>query len=184
MSESVYKNITKNGPSDLNVVLWLFLFFPVGLYKVWKHQKFTKKTRWVVTGVFGVLFLYSYNQSVGNYDKFKARSQRTVASDLAMTKKNYQIGKLSQEIQERVQNGKNPLDYAVTVSHVQFNGHDLLACNVNNGKANCGVYEVIEKDGIFTAYWVNGKAKSKLGTVLGRTPSSIDPSAAYKAVTK
>lgn len=39
------------------VILWLVLFFPVGLYGIWKSSQFSDKTKWIVTGCFGVLIV-------------------------------------------------------------------------------------------------------------------------------
>jgi len=183
-NQPVYRNVTKAEPSDLKTILWIAFVFPVGLWKMWKHEKFAPRTRWIVTGVFSLVLLSHFSQTGSYSDHVKSRPQATVASELAKTKKSYQLDRLGREIQDRIQKGKSPLDYAVTVNHLEFQGHDLLVCNVNTGKGNCGVYEVIEKDGDFRAYWVNGKAKSASGAVMDRTPSSIDPSAAYRAATK
>ncbi len=183
MTDPVYKNVKDNGPSDLNVILWLLFICPVGIFKMWKYKKFQRKARWAITGVF-VLAIFQFSQTGNRSAQVKPRAQATIASELERTRRNFQINKLGQEIQAKIQAGKNPLDYAVTVSHIEFNGHDLISCNVNNGKANCGLYEVIEKDGAFSVFWVNGRAKEKLGSVMKRTPSSINASDAYKAATK
>ena len=35
-----------------NIIIALFIFFPVGIYFMWKNQIWTKNIRWVITGVF------------------------------------------------------------------------------------------------------------------------------------
>lgn len=45
------------------IVLMLFLFFPIGLYLMWKHEAFNKTVRWVVTGVFASILLPSMFQT-------------------------------------------------------------------------------------------------------------------------
>ena len=40
-----------------NIIIALFIFFPVGIYFMWKNQIWTKKVRWVITGGFIVLVL-------------------------------------------------------------------------------------------------------------------------------
>jgi len=184
MSKPDLTHETKNGPSNLKVVLWIIFFFPVGLWKMWKYERFSLRARQVTTGALGIMLFYHLSQTGSYSDHAKSQPPMTVASELAKTKKAYQIDRLSREIQTRLQEGKNPFDYAVTVTHMEFQGHDVLSCNVNNGKGACGLFEVIEKDGDYRAYWVNGAAKEKLGSVMERTPSSIDISAAHKAVTK
>jgi hypothetical protein len=37
----------------------LFIFFPVGLYAMWKNEKFSNKTKWITTSCFAILFLIS-----------------------------------------------------------------------------------------------------------------------------
>jgi hypothetical protein len=39
------------------VIILLIIFFPVGLYLMWKNDMWTKKTRWIVTGVLAVFVL-------------------------------------------------------------------------------------------------------------------------------
>jgi tellurite resistance protein TerA len=41
------------------VIILLFLFFPVGLYAMWKNKKFSDKTKWIVSGFFSILVLIS-----------------------------------------------------------------------------------------------------------------------------
>ena len=37
------------------IILMLYLFFPVGLYLMWKHSKWNSKVKKIVTGVFAAL---------------------------------------------------------------------------------------------------------------------------------
>ena len=39
------------------IIALLILFFPAGLYLMWKHAGWSKKVKWGITGVFAVLFL-------------------------------------------------------------------------------------------------------------------------------
>ncbi|EKD28746.1 MAG: hypothetical protein ACD_79C00224G0004 [uncultured bacterium] len=41
------------------VIILLFLFFPIGLYAMWKNKEFTKATKWIVTGFIILLILGS-----------------------------------------------------------------------------------------------------------------------------
>lgn len=36
------------------VVLLLIFFFPVGIYLMWKHDVWSKTTRWIISGVFAL----------------------------------------------------------------------------------------------------------------------------------
>jgi hypothetical protein len=40
-----------------SIIILLVLFFPVGLYYMWKNDIWTKKTRWIVTASLAILFL-------------------------------------------------------------------------------------------------------------------------------
>lgn len=40
-------------------ILFLFLFFPVGLYLMWKYTSWPKVAKWVITGFFGLMVLGS-----------------------------------------------------------------------------------------------------------------------------
>ncbi len=39
------------------IILFLLLFFPVGLYLMWKHATWNKTAKWIVTAVFA-FFVY------------------------------------------------------------------------------------------------------------------------------
>jgi hypothetical protein len=39
------------------IVILLIIFFPVGLYLMWKNELWTKKTRWIVTGILAIIFI-------------------------------------------------------------------------------------------------------------------------------
>lgn len=48
------------------VFVLLILLFPVGLYQMWKNELWTKKQRWIITGVILVsVFLYNRDNSGG-----------------------------------------------------------------------------------------------------------------------
>lgn len=40
---------------DAGAVLMLFLFFPVGLYLMWRYTRWNKTAKWIVTGIFAFL---------------------------------------------------------------------------------------------------------------------------------
>jgi len=45
--------------SNWAAVLFLFIFFPVGLYLMWQHTKWPKVAKWLITGFFGLMILGS-----------------------------------------------------------------------------------------------------------------------------
>lgn len=42
---------------NLGIIILLILFFPVGLYLMWKHANWNKTAKWVVTGIFAFFIL-------------------------------------------------------------------------------------------------------------------------------
>lgn len=166
-----------------STVLWLILFFPVGLYKMWKGEVFDVKVRVGITGAFVVLFAMNYSE---NYEKYKNKAiQQNVGSmefQLNQTRKNANMERISEEIRETVQGSKSIYDYLVKVEHISWQGHDILVCNINDAKGACGLYEVIETSGHYQAHWLNGKAKGRLGHKFSRSPSSIDPAQVLRSV--
>ncbi|GEM_PF-4309001 len=39
------------------VILWLIIFFPIGIILMWARSNWSKKAKWIVTGVFGGILL-------------------------------------------------------------------------------------------------------------------------------
>ena len=53
------------------IIILLIVFFPVGLFLMWKNEIWTKKTRWIVTGAIALLFIASAGGDSGlNGKKF------------------------------------------------------------------------------------------------------------------
>lgn len=42
------------------VIILLIFLWPVGIYLMWKNEFWSKQTRWIVTGVFPLLFLAQF----------------------------------------------------------------------------------------------------------------------------
>lgn len=40
-----------------SIIILLIIFFPIGLYLMWKNELWTKQTRWIVTGVITALII-------------------------------------------------------------------------------------------------------------------------------
>ena len=56
----IYRNETP-AVSPIKLIFWLCIFFPWGLYLMWKNSAFTPKARLVITGLFAVLYLHFYH---------------------------------------------------------------------------------------------------------------------------
>lgn len=76
MNESVFESAIKYKKPWYEykelVVLLLILFFPIGLYGIWKNSQFSKKTKWIVTGLFGFFVL----ASAGHNNKTMEQSKK------------------------------------------------------------------------------------------------------------
>ena len=73
------------------VIVLLILFFPVGLYLMWKNDLWTKKTRWIVTSVIA-LFVIANAKNNSNVDPCKcsevgANAQMIGYNNLSMESK-------------------------------------------------------------------------------------------------
>tara|TARA_Y100000766_G_scaffold217859_1_gene189742 strand:+ start:2238 stop:2567 length:330 start_codon:yes stop_codon:yes gene_type:complete len=44
-----------------NIIILLILFFPLGLYYMWKNKIWSKKTRWIITVTISILFIIGSN---------------------------------------------------------------------------------------------------------------------------
>lgn len=42
------------------IIVFLILFFPVGLFLMWKHAKWSSKIKWIITGIFGFLVISTF----------------------------------------------------------------------------------------------------------------------------
>lgn len=51
------------------VVVSLIVFFPLGLYGLWKNTGFSARTKWIVTGTFGILLCASALVEEANHKK-------------------------------------------------------------------------------------------------------------------
>ena len=77
------------------VIILLIFFFPVGLYQMWKNELWTKKTRWIATGVVTVMFIANSgnnNSSVSNSSSNSSNSSSSSSKGLETSKKAYRQG--------------------------------------------------------------------------------------------
>jgi hypothetical protein len=61
------------------VIILLIFFFPVGLYLMWKNELWTKKTRWIATGVVAVMVIANSgnnNSVVSNSSNSSTQSKK------------------------------------------------------------------------------------------------------------
>jgi hypothetical protein len=48
-----------------SIIILLVLFFPVGLYYMWKNNLWSKKTRWIVTGICSLIVIGQFGSKEG-----------------------------------------------------------------------------------------------------------------------
>ena len=66
------------------VIILLIFFFPVGLYLMWKNELWTKKTRWIVTGIVAVMVIINSgnnNSGISNSSSSSSSSSGSSASE-------------------------------------------------------------------------------------------------------
>ena len=77
------------------VIILLIIFFPVGLYQMWKNELWTKKTRWIVTGVVAVMLIANSgnnNSGVSNSSNSSSGVSNSSSAGLETSKKAYRQG--------------------------------------------------------------------------------------------
>ena len=80
------------------VIILLIIFFPVGLYQMWKNELWTKKTRWIVTGVVAVMLIANSgnnNSGVSNSSNSSSgvsNSSNSSSAGIEKKKKAYRQG--------------------------------------------------------------------------------------------
>ena len=45
------------------IIILLIIFFPIGIFLMWKNELWTKKTRWIVTSIFAFLIIVNANKN-------------------------------------------------------------------------------------------------------------------------
>lgn len=99
--------------SSVGVIALLILFFPAGLYLMWKHTDWNKKVKWGITGFFTLMLIIGFNSPgskttpPANTDTQTAQTQPTEqpAAPTVETKKlSYEVVK--KEVNSTVENYK------------------------------------------------------------------------------
>jgi len=53
----------------IGVIFWLWLFFPVGIYFMWKEKMWSSKTRIIITSVFSIIIIVGLAGKNGNTNR-------------------------------------------------------------------------------------------------------------------
>lgn len=66
-------------------VLFLIIFFPVGLFTMWKHKKFNKIARIIITTIYVICFVSAFFEPDNGTDSAKQSSKVTTESQVKKT---------------------------------------------------------------------------------------------------
>ena len=66
-------------------VLFLIIFFPVGLFTMWKHKKFNKIARIIITAIYVICFVSAFFEPDNGTDSAKQSSKVTTESQVKKT---------------------------------------------------------------------------------------------------
>jgi hypothetical protein len=110
-------------------IILLILFFPVGLYLMWKNKLWTKNTRWIVTGVFALFVIANAgkNNSNDHSDNGNSNGNNTEQNQLSDSEKKIMCLRM-------------------------YGGGDLSAwetaqaeCMLNNSESACDCMQILSK---------------------------------------
>lgn len=82
------------------IIVLLILFFPVGLFLMWKYTEWNKKVKWGITGLFAILLIFSNIGSKSstqekstpvNVEATKAQPIKEPVKDLDVTVENNEV---------------------------------------------------------------------------------------------
>lgn len=60
---------------SFGIIALLILFFPAGLFLMWKYAKWNKKTKWIITGIFSFILFSGIFDSDKTTSKIESQSQ-------------------------------------------------------------------------------------------------------------
>ena len=118
----------------LGIIVLLFLFFPVGLYLMWKHSNWSKQAKWTITGVFAVaVFLMliipqSPPTEQETVSKVEPKKEATIsakekAANEAEEEKKAAEAKAKQEAEDKAKNV--PAEYKSALAQATTYANDL-----------------------------------------------------------
>lgn len=122
------------------VIILLLFFFPVGLYLMWKNELWTKKTRWIVTGILALMIAINS----GNNNSGIANSSSNNSSGSS--------NGVSEEISKRVYRqgySDGQTGYGLPASQRVTADQFYLARGYNFSTADYYVYKMGYNDGVY-----------------------------------
>lgn len=164
--------MNQESKDNVSCVIWLILFFPVGLYKLWRHSTYSLKIRATISSIFvgvGLLTWASSSSPTSPTISSSTPTTRTVAT-VSPDELDRQRQALEDIVYEMKFKKLNLLRAEVRVSLVRWSGFYLLNCEVNSS-GNCGLFEVIKDKNGSEIFWVNGKAAGVIGQRYKKSPN-------------
>ena len=123
------------------VIILLILFFPVGLYLMWKNQLWTKKTRWIVSGVIAVLV-------IANYGKQPKSSSYSSSREISLSE--------AVSIAKQKASGSGKCQFSDVYKSVENeNGNYGILLNCGGGPKDYILYEINKKGEVMSAKFTN-----------------------------
>ncbi|NUN06650.1 MAG: hypothetical protein HUU57_12920 [Bdellovibrio sp.] len=179
--------MNQESKDNVSCAIWLILFFPVGLYKLWRHSTYSLTIRATISSIFVGVGLLTWASSspttTPTLSSSPSTTLRTVAT-VSPDELDRQRHALEDIVYEMKFKKLNILRAEVRVNLVRWNGFYLLNCEVNTS-GNCGLFEVIKEKNGSEIFWVNGKAAGVIGQRYKKSPNvnvNYEISDALKAV--
>lgn len=101
-----------------SIIVLLIIFFPLGLYFMWKNEIWPIKTRWIITSV----FIFAVILNAGNKNSSKTDGNDQSTTDTSVSVQKVTFSEAETFMQERCNNINQTLMKSKTVT---FNGTKL-----------------------------------------------------------
>lgn len=168
---------------DWSTVAWLILFFPVGLYKMWRSNQFPLVAKMAITSLFALIPYVSHNQNT--------QVTATVVPELGFTAR--KIASISPDeldqqksiLEKMLNKNINKRNAELSLRIVRWKEFYFIGCTLGRD-TDCGVYEVAKDQNKIQLYWVNGNAGSHVDNTIQRSPnagSKYSTASAFNIVT-
>jgi len=119
------------------VVLFLIFFFPVGLFLMWKHEVWSKTTRWIISAVFALAIIANAGKNESSNTNSNSSSGNNYNASEEVSKKAYRQGYADGQ-----------MGYGLPASERATAMESYMAHNYNYSSADISVYEMGYNDAI------------------------------------
>jgi len=84
---------------DSGIVLLLIFFFPVGIYLMWKHAKWSKTAKWIVTGCF-ITYVIWINSFAYSQQKTSITTSSTSVTKVTFPSPTIEVVEIKEEVKQ------------------------------------------------------------------------------------